>query len=547
MEAVKLLGLLPLKDDGPTMGDPTIPDLILANANIITLDPVRPQAEVVAIQSGRIRGVGQNWELEQFKCATTRNIDCRGKTIVPGFIDPHLHLASFAESLVTVNVGPDNHVRSISDIQRALRQACQNLPPGTWMRCGGYNEFYLEEKRHPTRWDLDLATSAHPIKLTHRTGRAHVLNALALKLTGISRETPDPDGALIERDISTGEPTGLLYGMGDFLSKTIPPLDSRQLEQGIRLANHELLSWGITSIQDASSRNDMERWEMLRRWKAQGYLEPRVCMMLGVKGFEEYQRGNFPVKGGDNDLRTGGVKIILDETMGRLNPSQPELNELVFAIHQAGFRAVIHALEQRPIEAACTAIESALQKSPRSDHRHRIEHCSVCPPRLSKRLASLGVMVVTQPSFIYSSGDRYLETVPRSQLRHLYPIATLMENGVHVAGSSDCPIGPANPMIGIYSAVSRRSETGRAVLVKEGITPLDALRMYTDYAARTNAEEKSKGSISPGKLADVAVLSGDPTRLPPDEIKNIQVEMTVLNGEVVWDKSGLTNDSSFKV
>jgi len=270
-------------------------------------------------------------------------------------------------------------------------------------------------------------------------------------------------------------------------------------------------------------------------------------MMLGVKGFKDYRGSDASVKEGENNLPIGGVKIIMDQTTGRLNPTQRELNELVSAVHQSGFQAVIHAIEEASIEAACTAIKFALQKSPRSEHRHRIEHCSVCPPHLSKRLASLGIMVVTQPSFIYSNGDRYLETVPRLQLRHLYPIATLMENGVQVAGSSDCPIGPANPLIGIYSAISRRSETGKAVLVKEAIAPLDALRMYTDYAARTTFEEKIKGSITPGKLADLVVLSGDPTTLPTDEIKKIQVEVTVLNGEVVWDKNGLTNNPPLHV
>jgi len=523
----------------------TIPDLIFTNANIITLDPAHPQAELVAIQRGKVLSVGHNRELKRFRYDNSKVIDCRGKTIVPGFIDAHLHLPSFAESLVTMNLGPRNNVRAISDIQNKIRQLSRESPPGTWIRGGGYNEFYLREKRHPTRWDLDLASSIHPIKLTHRTGHAHVLNSLALKLTGISKETSDPDGGLIDRDIMTGEPTGLLYGMGGFLSKSLPPLDNHRLEHGVRLANRELLSLGITSIQDASPRNDMERWEMFQRWKAQGYLKPRVCMMIGVKGFRDYRRSDFSAKVGEKCLRIGGVKIILDETTGRLNPTQRELNELVFAIHQSGLQAVIHAIEETSIEAACAAIEYALKKSPRSDPRHRIEHCSVCPPPLSKRLDSLGIMVVTQPSFIYFNGDRYLQTVPRLQLRHLYPIATLMENGVQVAGSSDCPIGPANPLTGIYSAISRMSETGKAILIKEGITPLDALRMYTDYAARTTFEEKVKGSITPGKLADLIVLSGDPAKAPANEIKDIQVEMTVLNGEVVWDKGGLANNPSF--
>ncbi|GAI94266.1 unnamed protein product, partial [marine sediment metagenome] len=145
------------------------------------------------------------------------------------------------------------------------------------------------------------------------------------------------------------------------------------------------------------------------------------------------------------------------------------------------------------------------------------------------------------------NGDRYLETVPKSQLKSLYPLATLLENGVHIAGSSDCPIAQPNPLIGIYSAVSRKSETGQPVLAQEGITPLDALHMYTDYAARATFEENIKGSITPGKFADLVVLSNDPTKCPAEEIKNIQVEMTVLNGKVVWDKAGLTNNPSLDV
>jgi predicted amidohydrolase YtcJ len=208
---------------------------------------------------------------------------------------------------------------------------------------------------------------------------------------------------------------------------------------------------------------------------------------------------------------------------------------MVFHTHQHGLHALIHAVEGKTIEAACNAIELALQKVPRSDHRHRIEHCSVCHPTVAKRIASLGITVVTQPSFIYYHGERYLRTVPESNLKYLYPIATLMKNGVRVAGSSDCPIVPANPMIGIYSALSRRAENGEFLLPGEGLSPLEALRMYTSYAAEATLEEKIKGSITPGKLADLVVLSDDPTGVSVDEIKDIRVEMTILDGEVVWD------------
>jgi predicted amidohydrolase YtcJ len=209
---------------------------------------------------------------------------------------------------------------------------------------------------------------------------------------------------------------------------------------------------------------------------------------------------------------------------------------MVLDIHRLGFQAVLHAIEGKTIEAACDAIAYALKKSPRSDHRHRIEHCSVCTPFLAKRLTSLGIMVVTQPSFIYYNGDRYLKTVPKPNLEHLYPLSTLIKNGVAVAGSSDCPVVPPSPIVGVYAAVSRRTEAEDFVLPDEQITPLEALTMYTRDAAKATFDEEIKGSIEPGKLADLVVLSGDPTKVPVNEIKDIEVEMTILDGEVVWDK-----------
>jgi len=544
-------------------------DLILFNANVLTMDPLYPKAEGVLIKNGKILSATTNDALKKWDRMKATTIDCTGKTVLPSFIDAHCHLHALAESHVTLNLEPHHNVRSISDIQTKIKDLSQTLPSGAWIRGRGYNEFYLAEKRHPNRWDLDQVTSTHPIKLTHRTGHAHVLNSLALKIAGISNETPDPPDGLIDRDVNTGEPTGLLFRMGDFLSKQIPPLENKQLDQGIRIANDELLSMGITSIQDASSHNGIEQWKMFRRWKDTGFLKPRVVMMLGIdpvrnfirvlnpfgaiikpnrtaeqrsiisngaSQFYEYQESDFETQFDKSQLRLGGVKIILDETTGRLHPAQSELNEMVLRIHQAGFQVCLHAIEEKAVEAACSAIEYALRKSPKSDHRHRIEHCSVCPPSLARKLAGLGIMVVTQPSFTYYSGDRYLQTVPSEELNHLYPIRTLLKSGVKVAASSDCPIAPANPMTGIYAACSRMTEAGEAVLSKEKITPEEALRMYGETAARATFDEGMKGSISPGKLADLVVLNGDPIKGPVDEIKDIKVEMTILNGEIVWEK-----------
>ena len=508
-------------------------DLILYNANVLTMDSHSPKAKLVAVHNGKIVRTSTQEVIKELSGAKTEAIDCHGMTVLPGFNDAHCHLVAFAESLLTVDLSPPI-VHSISDIQNKLRGLSQALPLATWIRAGGYNEFYLAEKRHPTRWELDEATTSHPIKLSHRSGHAHVLNSLALALVGISNETPEPPGGMIERDLETGEPNGVLYGMSNYLANVVPPWDDSELELGIRLANERLVSLGITSIQDASPRNDLRRWRMFQRWKSRRKLRPRVNMMLGAGALSQWQEQDCAYGTGDSQLRLGAIKIILDETRGQLNPPQIELNQKVFEIHQSGLQVALHAVEETTVEAACSALEYALQRLPRPDHRHRVEHCSVCSPEMANRLASLDAIVVTQPAFIYHSGERYLKTVPAKQLKHLYPLATLIEANLKVAAGSDCPVVSPNPLTGIYAAVSRMTEAGQNLLPEQRISPFEALLMYTQRSAYASFEEAIKGSIVPGKHADLVVLCADPTEIASDDIKDLVVEMTIVGGEIVW-------------
>ena len=512
-------------------------NLILSNANVITMNPALPGADFVVIRDGLVAAVGQDHEVREYRGRGAREIDCAGRTIVPGLIDAHLHLRGYAESLMVLNLEPRSGVRSISDIQQRVRRETRGVPSGSWIRGRGYDEFYLAGKRHPSRTDLDGATMEHPVSIAHRSGYAHVLNSVALKLIGISKETGDPPGGLVERELETGEPTGLLYGMGDFVSQFIPSLAGDELERVIKRAGNSLCQLGITSFHDVSSRNTVERLKMARKWKDVGLLKQRVNMMFGVKGFDECQEYATVLSENNRHFRTTGVKVIIDETTGLINPNQPELDEIISRIHESGYQAVVHAIEETAITAACSAIEKAVRGSPRSSHRHRIEHCSVCRATLAQRIASLGITVVTQPPFLYYNGERYLRTVSKEDFQYLYPVGTLMKKGVSVAGSSDCPVVPANPLIGIYGAVTRRAETGEPVLAGERITVREALSMYTINAARAGMDEAVTGSIISGKAADLVVLSGDPTALPEEEIRNIEVEMTIIDGEIVWEKA----------
>jgi predicted amidohydrolase YtcJ len=512
-----------------------IADLILHNATVITMDPSLPCASMVAIHNGRILAVSGKDELNTFKGDRTETIDCHGMKILPGFNDAHCHPVSFAESLLSIDLNRTS-ILSISDIIEQIKEASQTIPEGKWITVRGYNVFYLAEKRHPNRWDLDKATTTHPVKLIHRTGHAHVLNSLALNQANITRYTEEPPGSIIERHIETGEPNGVLHNMGGYLAQVTPSLSDNDMERAAKFASDHLVSLGITSVQDASVRNDIRRWELLQRLKTKEVFKPNVTMMSGLNLFNHCQKYGFPPQANNNQLRLGSVKIILHETTGELSPTQEELNEKVLQIHRAGHQVALHAVEENTVEAACNAIEYAVNKYPREDHRHRIEHCSVCTPEMVKRLAELKVTVVTQPSFIYYNGERYLNTVPDEQLGHLYPISRLIKAGITVAGSSDCPVIPPDPIAGLYAAVSRITETGKHLLYEERVTPVEALQMYTRNAAYVCFQETIKGTLSPGYTADLIVLTGNPLKLTPEELWKLRVALTVINGEIVWRK-----------
>lgn len=514
-----------------TKEPPNYADIILYNANIITMDPSYPKASLVAIKNNRIIAISESLYLHDLIKKNTELIDCKGKTVLPGFIDSHFHLLSLAERLLVLNLEPSIEVRSISDILSKIKTLAQNLPKGEWIRGKGYNEFYLEEKRHPNRWELDKVSPYHPVKLTHRSGNAHVLNSLALRIVGITKETPDPPDGLIERDLNTGEPTGVLYHMGKFLADKVPHLDEKKLELGVSEVNKELLSLGITSIQDLSPFNTINKWQTFKKIKYNNLFLPRLSIFLSLEELKEFDHKLI-----ESDPQVGikGYKIILDKTTGRILPERKELFEIVSEIHKRGFQVAFHAIEEEEIETACSAIEYAIKRYPHFKYRHRIEHCSVCPPSLAKRIASLGITVVSHPQFIYYNGERYLKTVPIEKIKYLYPFSSMIKRGIKLIGSSDAPLAPPNPLIGIYAAITRKTSTGESLLPEESITPLEGLRIYTQSASWICFEEKNLGSITPGKLADLVILSNNPTKVTFEDIKDIKVEMTILDGKIVW-------------
>ena len=489
----------------------------------------------MAVKDDKILLVGNNDRLEEVRGVATRVIDCRGKTLVPGFNDAHCHVFSFIRKLLSIDLSPSS-VKSIDDIKAAVKHKVQNTPRGQWITGTDYNEFYLAEKRHPTRWDMDEVAPEHPVILSHRSLHACVLNSMALSLAGITTETPEPPGARIDRELASGEPNGLLFEMlGYIREKVMPSISAGELDKGALLANEQYISQGITSVQDATYVSDYRRWQHYQRFKANDKVKSRVSMMVGVETMKEFQEAGLGFGAGDSHLRLGAVKIVPSRIGGQLYPPQPELNRQVIDAHRAGFQVAIHAIQEATVEAVIIAFENVRRQFPQTNRRHRIEHCSECPPHLLDRIKVLQAVIVTQPPFPYYSGERYLVTVPTTQLKWLYRFRSFLESGLVVAGSSDSPIVSNNPLAGIYGAVTRKAESGQLLLPEERVTAGQALTMYTINGAYSSFEEDIKGSITGGKLADMVLLSDDPTSSQPEQIKDIRVEMTIIGGKVVWE------------
>ena len=512
-------------------------DLLFTNARVVSFgaEPRNASFNHVAVKGGRIIHVGGPGEEPWLSDPTTKVIDCQGMALAPGFVDAHCHLMGLASSLRGVDCRPDA-VKSVSDIARAIRRRAEAAPPGSWVRAFGYDEFYLKEARHLNRWDLDSAAPNHPVRLDHRSGHASVLNSRALQLVGIDRETPDPVDGVIERDDATGEPTGLVLEMGEYLSarmETDGP-DAGFLE-GVCRANQMLLSRGITSVQDASPGNDPERWRTLKDLKRAGHLSPSVNMMVGARHLRSFLDAGMTPGETYDGIRLGAVKVMLTLTTGILQPGRDELMKLVLEAHQQDFQLAFHAVEEEAVDAAADALCRAQEVHPRPGARHRIEHCSEGTPVLLSKVRASKAMVVTQPGFTYHNGDRYRSTVEETLIPHLYPTASLMRSGVHVAAGSDAPITEPNPLLGIYSAVTRKTRAGGVLGPEQAVSVKRALKMHTLHGAYATFDEGKTGSIRVGKRADLVLLDKDPRGMEPDGIKETGVVMTVIGGEVVWE------------
>lgn len=485
------------------------------------MDVARPYARAVAVGQGRILAVGSEAQVRRHRRPTTAVIDCGGRALLPAFIDPHCHLLAYAASLGAVDCRP-GAVASIADIQTAIRRRAAATPPGRWLRAFGYSETELAEGRHPTRWELDAASPSHPVRLIHRSGHACVLNSLALRLCGIGIAAEEPPGGYLEREAASGEPSGLLLEMDELVERAVPPLAYHELATAVAQASRQLLAWGVAALQDMTAGNGPADLALLQRLRREGHLRQHLVAAVGYQAMDKVEPG-----------AASTVKVAIKELGDEIYPDEAALAEMVAEAHARGFQVAVHAVEERAIAAAVAAFEGALARRPRP-HHHRIEHCGLCPPELARRIGALGLTVVTQPAFLYHSGDRYLRQVPPEKQPYLYPLRSLARAGARLAASSDCPVAPPDPLAALYGAVARRSRRGQRLPGAETVDVATALAMHTREAARAAGLDGERGIIAPGLAADLMLLSADPAAIEVDALLELRVEMTMLAGEVAW-------------
>jgi predicted amidohydrolase YtcJ len=514
-------------------------DLVLLNANIITMNPKNPHAEAIAIKKDRIIKVGKSIDIPPFINKSTEVLDLNGKTVLPGFIDTHIHIADFGRTLNWLDL---KNADSIQAIQEAIKQKAQTTPKNKWILGSGWNQNNLKEKRAPTRQELDEAAPNNPVVIYHQLGRTCATNTKALKKANITQNTPNPKNGTIDKNPQTNTPTGILHGDAtDLIWNKIPPPTQQETLESTKHAIQKIIEAGITTAHwIISAKNELAIAQKLTQQNqpmriytiiTANLLEflpstPKIdAVLIFTDGYLASQTAALNEPYTDNPTNRGTLLY-----------TQNELNRLVAKIQQVNLQAIIHATGDKAIDAALKSLEANPPEHSKNKKPHRLEQAAVLNKQLIQRIKKQNLIISIQPQVIQSEFTIWQVTqhLGNKRAKMLYPISTLLGKKIVVAGGSDCPMEPLNPLTGMQSAATREFSNER-------VTVEDALRLYTVNAAYATSEEGSKGSLEEGKLADLVVLSNDPTTVATDKIVSIKVELTIIGGKVLYQRKTIPN------
>jgi predicted amidohydrolase YtcJ len=529
-------------------------DLLITNARVYTVDAALPRAQAVAVRGDRIVFVGSNQEAAALRGPSTRVFDVQGKTVIPGLIDSHGHLTGLGAALRTVDLVGTRSYDAV--IERVARRAAQ-VPAGTWVVGRGWDQNDWPDTRFPTHERLSAAVSAHPVVLTRIDGHAIFVNARAMQLAGITRTTPDPAGGRIIRD-AQGEATGVFVDNAMSLVRRAVPAETRnETRDGVRMAMRELNRLGLTGFHDAGVSCDAIRlYEEMARANE---LTARNHVMIAGGATacldEMLKLGPRDNVDGKHLLAVRAIKLSADGALGsrgakliepyadepshsglELIPAQ-RIKEVALRALRSGFQLNVHAIGDGANRTVLDAFESALREVPKVDHRFRVEHAQILHANEIPRFAELGVIPSMQA--VHQTSDMYwAETrIGWTRMQGAYAWRSLLNTGVVIAGGSDFPVESADPLLSFHAAVSRQDANGWPLggwLPQQRMTRAEALQHLTIWPAYASFREHLVGSISTGKLADIVVLSRDIMTVPIEDILGTRVEMTIMNGNIVY-------------
>jgi predicted amidohydrolase YtcJ len=533
-------------------------DLVVVNGNIYTVNEKQPHAEAFAVKDHRIAFVGSTADVQKLRGANTRVIDLGGKTVVPGLTDSHCHIFGIGEREMRLNLEGTN---SLQVFLAKVKESVSHTEKGKWITGRGWIETFWKPAEFPSRQDLDKVAPDNPVFLTRADGHASVVNSAGLKIAKIDRDTPNPFGGEISK--TKGEPNGMLLDNArDLVAKHVPKPTEAEREQALLLAINREIGLGWCEIQNAGSQQ--EDIKLIKKAFADGKI--KIRFINAVYGPSEDAQ-NFLSAGPTLDAfnhhftqRT--IKIIFDgalgsrgaallkpyndapDTSGFLTEKPEELRSLFEEALRRGIQIETHAIGDRANRMILDLYEEAFKAVPPEQRkirepRWRVEHAQNVDPADISRFAKLGVMPSMQPSHAISDLFFAPARLGMDRLADAYPWQSFLKSGCIIAGGSDAPVERGEPMIEFYAAVSRKStkgESGQGWHPEQAVSRDQALKMFTIWPAYAAFEEKDKGSIEPGKLADFTVLSQDIMRIPEPEILKTLAVMTVIGGEVVWQR-----------
>ncbi|MDW7739830.1 MAG: amidohydrolase [Bacillota bacterium] len=541
-------------------------DLIFYNGRVTTLDDSRPFAEAVGVKNGLIAFVGTNRKLSSYKTGKTLAIDLKGKTMLPGFNDSHLHLAGYALTSAKVDLRDCRNIDQVVDTVKSYI-VFHSIKPGDWVLGWGWDHGLFEERRMPDRRDLDRATSEHCLVIMRTCCHICSINTRALMKAGIFESQPYVEGGSIVQD-DQGIPTGILKENAmNLVMDLVPGLNKEMLKKLIFKAVQDFVSAGLTSVQTddlAALGSDMlpTLLDSYRELELEGNLPLRINLQLLLpeitdldkfikEGYRNYYNSDF--------FKTGPLKILADGSIGGRTAflSEPyydtgdscgvaiyqedELTELVKMAYLNGMQVATHAIGDAAINMVLDTYEQVLSINSHHDPRFRIVHASIVDDHALYRFKTLGIIADIQPSFIPTDNSLIDQHLGPRRASWTYRWKDFISNGIRVGGGSDAPVETYEPLAGISAAVTRQNKSGKPTggwHPDQRLTLHEALNLYTSGSAFCSFDENMKGTITPGKFADLLVLSEDIAKVEPKNIRDVKCEMTVVDGKIVYENQG---------